>query len=80
MPKQRRSPSKMVRGAKSHLEPNSISARDTQRAQTNLVPTRTQGPQETETELCLCVFCGGTGQQWTAAGAGAPGAADRGMA
>ena len=26
------------------------------------------------------VFCGGTGQQWTAAGAGALGAADLGMA
>ena len=37
-------------------------------------------PTETETELCLSVFCGGTGQQWTATGAGAPGAADLGMA
>ena len=35
---------------------------------------------ETETELCLSVSCGGTGQQWTAAGAGALGAADLGMA
>ena len=34
---------------------------------------------ETETELCLSVFCGSTGQQWTAAGAGALGAADLGM-
>ena len=37
-------------------------------------------PTETETELCLSVSCGGTGQQWTAAGAGARGAADLGMA
>ena len=37
-------------------------------------------PTETETELCLSVSCGGTGQQWTAAGAGALGEADLGMA
>ena len=37
-------------------------------------------PTETETELCLSVSCGGTGQQWTAAGAGALGAADLGVA
>ena len=30
--------------------------------------------------LCLSVSCGGAGQQWTAAGAGALGAADLGMA
>ena len=42
---QRRSPSKMVGGAKSHLESNCIPSRDAQRAQTNLVCTRTQGPQ-----------------------------------
>ena len=35
---------------------------------------------ETEPELCLSVSCGGTGQQWTVAGAGALGAADLGMA
>ena len=35
---------------------------------------------ETEAELCLCVSCGGTDQQWTATGAGALGAADLGMA
>ena len=27
-------------------------------------------PTETELELCLSVSCRGTGQQWTAAGAG----------
>ena len=41
---QRRSPSKMVGGTKSCLESNPIPTRDTQRAQTNLVCTRTQGP------------------------------------
>ena len=39
---QRRSPSKMVGGVKSHLESNPIPARDAQRAQTNLVCNRTQ--------------------------------------
>ena len=31
---------------------------------------------KTETELCLSVSCGGMGQQWPAAGAGALGAAE----
>ena len=37
-------------------------------------------PTETETKLCLSASCGGTGQQWTATGAGALGAVDVGMA
>ena len=37
-------------------------------------------PTETETELCLSISCGGMGQQWTAAGTGALGTADLGMA
>ena len=37
-------------------------------------------PTQTEIELCLSVSCGGTGEQWTATGAGALGAADLGMA
>ena len=41
---QRRSPSRMVGGAKSHLESNPFPARDAQRAQTDLVGTRTQRP------------------------------------
>ena len=41
---QRRSPSKMIGGVNSHLESNPIPARDIQRAQTNLVHTRTQEP------------------------------------
>ena len=39
-----RNPNKMVGGANSHLESNPIPPRDTQRAQTNLVHTRTQRP------------------------------------
>ena len=41
---QGRSPSRTVGGARSHLESNPIPARDAQRAQTNLVHTRTQRP------------------------------------
>ena len=37
-------------------------------------------PTETEPELCLSFSYIGTGQQWTAAGAGALGAVDLGMA
>ena len=43
----------------------------------------TPGPRDptgTETKLCLSVSCWGTGQQRTAAGAGALGAVDLGMA
>ena len=36
-------------------------------------------PTKTEPELCLGVSCGGTHQQWTAAGAGALGAVDLGI-
>ena len=42
-------------------------------------PCAHQDP-ETEPEQCLGVSCGGPGQQWTAAGAEALGAADPGMA
>ena len=37
-------------------------------------------PQETEPELCLSISCEGMGQQWPAAGAGALGATNIGMA
>ena len=37
-------------------------------------------PTETETELCLSVSCGGTGQQWTTSGTEALGGIDLGMA
>ena len=36
--------------------------------------------KKTEPELCMSVSCKGTGQQWTATGAGALGAADLGVA
>ena len=76
---QRRSPSKMVGGANSHLESNPIPARDAQMTQTDLDPGP-RDPRETETEQCLSITCGGTGQQWTATGTGALGAADVDMA
>ena len=63
-----------------HLESNPIPARDAQRAQTNLVYTRTSNPTETQTKLYLSVSCGGTGQHWPAAGVGALGAIGLGMA
>ena len=84
---QRRSPSKMVRGAKLSLESNPIPTRDAQRVQTNLVRTRTQRLKQNcvwkkkqKKTLCLGVSGGGTGQQWTAVGAGALGAVAMGMA
>ena len=49
-------------------------------AQTNFVHTGPRDPTETEPELCLTVFCRGMGQQQTAAGAGALGTVDLGMA
>ena len=69
----------MVVGAKSCLVSNPIPARDTRIAQTNLCTPGPSDPTETEPELCLSISCGGTGQQWTAAGAGALGAVDLGM-
>ena len=57
-----------------------IPSRDAWRAQTNFCTPGPCEPTETEPELCLSVSCRGTGQQWPAAGAGALGAADLGMA
>ena len=75
-----RSPNKTVRGVNSNLESNPISARDAQRAQTNLVHTRTHRPhRDWDRTVCECLLWG-TGQQWTAAGTGALSAADLGMA
>ena len=45
-----------------------------------LCAPRPRDPTETEQDLCLSVSWGGTGQQWTATGAGALGTADLGMA
>ena len=41
---------------------------------------RTRRPHRHEPKLCLSVSCGGMGQQWTAAVAGAQGAVDLGTA
>ena len=76
----RRSPSKMVGEAESHLESNPIPTSNAQRAQKYLCSLGPRDPPETETELCLGVSWGGTGQQWPATGAGALGAADLGVA
>ena len=76
---QRKSPSKMVGGAKSCLESNPIPTRDSWRAQTNLVCTRTQIPcRDWARPVCECLLWryGSVGQQWTATGAGALGAVD----
>ena len=70
MSKGKGEPSKMTGGANSHLESNLIPTRDAQRAQKKTLCT--PGPRdrrETETELCLSVSCGDTGQRWSAAGA-----------
>ena len=78
---QRRSPSKMVGGAKSNLESNPISTRDAQRAWTN--PCAHQETHRDWARLafeCLSASCGGMGQQWPATEAGALGTAKLGMA
>ena len=51
---QRRSPSKMVGGAKSRLETNHIPATDAQRAQTK--PCAHQKTPQRPSQICLCVF------------------------
>ena len=73
--RQRRSPSKMVGGAKSCLESNPIPARDTWRAKTK--PCVHQDPETTQrlSQTCVSVSCRGMGEQWSAAGAGALGEA-----
>ena len=58
---QRRSPSKTVGGAKSRSDSNPIPTRDAQRAQTNLVHTRTQRPHRDWDRAvfgCLLRTCG----------------------
>ena len=68
---QRRSPRKMVGGAKSYLESNPIATRDAQRAQTNLVCTRTQRPHRDWARTVFECLLWRDSQQWTASGAGA---------
>ena len=51
---QRRSPSKMVGGAKSHLESNPIPARNAWRAQ--IKPCAQQETPQRKSQSCLCMF------------------------
>ena len=70
--RQRRSLSKMIGGAKLHLESNPIHTRDIQRAQTKPC-VHQETPQRLSRPAfeCLSVSCGHMGQQRPAAGAGA---------
>ena len=77
---QRGSPSKTIRGANSPLELNPIPTGEVRGLKQTLCAPGPRDSTEAETELCLSVSCGGTGQQWTAAGAGALGVAYLGMA
>ena len=72
---QRRNPSKMLGGAKSHLESNTIPTRDTRRVQTK--PCAQQDLETTQrlSQICVRVFYGGTRQEWPATGEGTLGAA-----
>ena len=70
----------MVGRVKLCLESNSIATRDSQGLKQTLYAPEPRDPTETEPELCLSVSCGGSGHQWTAAGTGALGAVDLGMA
>ena len=70
----------MIGRAKLHLESNPIPPEMLGGLIHTLRTPRPRDPTETEPELCLSVSCGGTGQQWTAAGAGALNAADLGVA
>ena len=77
---QRRSPNKMVGGAKLHLECSPYLPETHRGLKQTLCTPGHRDHTETETELCLSVSRGGTGQQWTAAGTGALGAVDLGTA
>ena len=72
---QRRSPSKMVGQVKSHLESNPIPTSDARRTQTK--PCTLQDPETPQrlSQTAVWVSCRGMGQQWSASGAGALGAA-----
>ena len=52
-PRAKENSSKMVEGAKSHSESNPICTRNAQRAQTNLVQTRTQRPHRDQDRTVL---------------------------
>ena len=70
----------MVGGAKSHLElkPH-ILQRRSEGSDISCVHQDPETPQRLR-QNCLSISCGGMDQQWTAAGAGALGAADLVMA
>ena len=69
----------MLAGAKSHLESNPYPPETLRGLKHTLCTPGPRDPTETEAELCLSVSGGGTGQQWTDAGAGVLGAGDLGM-
>ena len=74
---QRRSPSKTVGGAKSHLVSNPIPTRDNRRAQTKPHVHQETPPFWVGAAFqCLTVSCEGVGQQCPATGAGALDAAE----
>ena len=72
-----RNPRKMVGGAKLHVDSNPTPTRDTWRAQTK--PCVHQDPRtpQRKSQTCVCISCRGAGEQWSAAGSGAPCAASR---
>ena len=70
----------MVEGVVPPVVSNPIPTRAIQGTQTHFVCSRAQRPTEIEPEQCLSIVCGGVGQQWPAAGVGALGALDLGMA
>ena len=78
---QRRSPRKMVGGAKIllRLKPQTLQ-RHSEGSKKDFCTPATKNPTETEPEVCLSVSCGGMGQQWPASGAGALGFAVLGVA
>ena len=75
--RQRKSPNKTIGGEKNHIYNQSPHPPETLGGlKQNLVHNRTQGP----VFECLSVPCGGTGQQWPAAGTGTLDAKDLGGA
>ena len=70
----------MAGEVKSRLESNPITPETLRGLKQALCIPGPRDPTETEPELYLSVCFENTGQQWTAAGEGALGAADLGMA
>ena len=61
---QRRSPNKMVGGAKSCLESNPIPVRDAERAQTKSCAHQDPETPQRLSQTCIWVSCRGMSQQW----------------